>query len=391
MTAQQIDPGHHRDLSRRSLLATGTAVTVGGVAAGVLGASPAAAASTDGLVVVAADDAPANVKSVADFVCDNASDDVQINAALASVGAETIGHGTNGGVVLLVGRRFTITAPILMRTQTTLRGAYGKNGTKIFAAAPIPTGETAAMIQLATTNTQYVEVSDLALHGMGLAVCGIYLNTGAGQEWDSFHVLKNLYIYRTGESGIRLDSGTRNRANQICEVRIIDAGKAGVYVNSSDNFFDRVDVGSAGQDGFFVPATNNRFVNCKAWYCDRHGFNLAAPGRDNQLSGCEAQDNQEHGFAIVSSRNTLSACCADSNGYGSTAGGGDGFNVQGNGTNLQGTASDKNEGNRGRHQRYGVNIATKVKVLVNVTAWQNKTAALAGTATAGSIVNVVSY
>lgn len=382
----------HAELSRRFLLAAGGSLTAGGVvAATLLSASPASAASTNGLVVVAGHDAPANVKAAADFICDNVADDVQINAALASVGADTIGHGTNGGVVLLVGRVFTISGPILMRTQTTLRGAFGKSGTKINAAAPIPTGPTAAMIRLATPDTQYVEVSDLALNGKGLALCGVYFAVSAGQEWDAFNVLKNLYIYRTGEAGIWLATGTRNRANQVVEVRIIDAGKIGVHVACTDNFFDRVDVGSAGSDGFYVPGANNRFVNCKAWFSDGHGFHIPWAGRDNQFSACESQDNQEHGWLVMGARNILSACCADSNGYGSLAGGGDGFHLRGRGTNLHGSAFDKNEGGRGLNQRYGVNIAESVPVIVNVTTFQNKTAPKAGTAAAGSVVNVLNH
>ena len=68
----------------------------------------------------------------------------------------------------------------------------------------------------------------------------------------------------------------------------------------------------------------------------------------------------------------------------------DGFYVAGRGTNLHGSASDKNEGGRNVRQRYGVNLAgSPVGVVVNVSATNNHaTSAQGGSAGASSFVSV---
>ncbi len=350
-------------------------------------------------IVVAANDESAAVKSVADYTCDGVADEVQINLALADVGVETLNKGGNGGIVVLVGRRFNVAGPILVPSQTTLRGAYGKQGTWIYQSGGYAPGAAGGLIECATANTQYIEISDLGLHGNNASVCGVYLYTATGQEFDAFHVVKNLYIWNVGQHGLRVQNGSggRQRGNHFSEIRVINPGVHGVYSQCPDSFYERIDVGSAGSHGFNCEHSNNRYVNCKSWYSDGSGFYITT-GRDNQFSACESQDNAQHGFYIGSPRNTLTSCCADSNSYDGSPSGSmtgnnlyDGFYVAGRGTNLQGSASDKNESNRGVRQRYGVNLVGSPAVIVNVTATSNHaTAEQGGSGGAGSVVNVVS-
>lgn len=351
-------------------------------------------------LIVAANDETTEVKAAADYVCDGTSDQTEINAALAAVGSETLSKGGNGGVVYLVGRRFNVDGPVLVPSQTTLAGAYGKQGTWIYQSGAYAPGAAGGLIECATVDTQYIEVRDLGLHGNNASVCGVYLYTATGQEFDSFHVVKDLYIWNVGQHGLRVQNGSggRLRGNHFSEIRIINPGVHGVYSQCPDSFYERIDVGSAGSHGFNCEHSNNRYVNCKAWYSDGSGFYITT-GRDNQFSACEAQDNQFHGFHIGSPRNTLTSCCADSNSYDGSPSGSmtgdnlyDGFYIAGRGTNLHGSASDKNESSRGVRQRYGVNLSgSPVGVIVNVTATSNHaTAVQGGAGGAGSVVNVAS-
>lgn len=335
----------------------------------------------------------AEVKAAADYVCDGTDDHVQINAALAAVGAETIGRGSNGGKVILVGRSFSIGGAIKGQTQTRLTSAYGQFGTRILAQASLAPGAAGGMIELATENTQYFQVDNLWLDGAGRSVAGLYWAVGTGQEYDSYCVAKDLYIWNVGQAGLRIRnlSGGRTRGNHFSGIRIINAGTYGVWSESPDSFYERIDSGSAGSHGFYAAHANNRYVNCKAWFSDGHGFYVVT-GRDNQFSACESQDNEQHGWYIGSARNVLSACIADSNSHGGGAGNYDGFFVAGAGTVLQGQANDKNEGSRGLQQGYGVRLSGSPKgVNIQVATGAHVHGALTGAAGSGSTVNVGSH
>lgn len=354
------------------------------------------------VVTVASSNESASVKATADYVCDGTADEVQINAALASVGSESVtgaAKGANGGMVILVGRKFTISGPVLLQSQTELVGAYGKSGTWIYCAGSYAPGSAGGIIELATLNTQYTVVRDVGLHGNSVNVCGIRHEMGVGQEYDGYHVAKDIYIWNVGSHGVYAlnQLGGRLRGNMYSDMRIINAGGYGVYSKCPDSFYQLIDVGSAGSNiggaaghGFYCGHSNNRYVNCKAWFSDGTGFHIAG-GRDNMLSGCESQDNELHGYYVSSARSSLSSCVADSNSHtgSGVSGNGDGFHVIGEGTNIHGTATDKNESNRGRQQRYGVNIIGTPRVIINVSTFGNATASRNGAGHATSVLNIV--
>ncbi|KJL47119.1 hypothetical protein RS84_01904 [Microbacterium hydrocarbonoxydans] len=366
-------------------------------------------------VVVASNDAPASIKSTADFVCDGTADEVEINAAIATASNDSVSLGGQGGSVLLWGKEFTVGAAIKMRSQVTLSG-MGQWATTVRASSSFSGGENSGVFELYSTNTQYTTVSSLTIHGnaaAGARTCGVFYQQGAGQEWDAAHRLLDLYIYATGWHGMFLTStgaGARNRAYYVQNVRIIDAGTTvtstanGMKVLSVDSFFIGIDVGSSASHGVLISGANNRFVSCKSWYSgsmattDHQGSGFYVTGAQrNQFSACEAQDNYGDGFYLGGGNNTLSACFADSNGYNRGGGGGAGVGWTGSGfyiagyVTLQGIALDKNEGGRGLYQQYGVEVAyAGIKGIVDVVTDVNGVAALGGSTMAtGSVVNVI--
>lgn len=349
------------------------------------------------------------VRAAADYVCDGTDDHVQINAALSDVGVEKLTAGGNGGSVCLIGRRFNIGNPITPWSQTHLFGSYSWGGTQIFAqsktngwggTASAPIG----MVQLATANTQYVRVSGLTLQGQSQAVDGIYLFVGTGQEWDAQLNANDVRIYNVGRNGFEtaIGSGGRNRAGVWRNIKVINPGVSGFVLGCPDYTLSDSEVGSASSHGIVVAHSNGKIMNTKSWYSQGNGFHVAG-GRDNILVGCDAQDNKGDGF-YLSSAKTLVVGQADSNGLSRAPGvvTGVGFRVIGSGTNLQGTASEKNEGGRNGKtaendpggygwQEYGVQIVGTPKVIINVTGTGNRSGMLAGTASSDSKVNVVGY
>lgn len=344
---------------------------------------------------VAGNDEPAHVKAACDYVCDGTADQVQINAAIDAVATLAVtsnAKGSNGGTVILVGRQFYLSGAILQQSQTTLRGAYGKDGTWLRPQGYAP-GASGGLLQLAHLDSQYTTVRDLGLRIDGADVCGIRHHMGTGQEYDGYHTATEIHMWHPGNIGLNVvnNSGGRMRGNHYSFMRILDPDSYGVSINAPDSFYSNIDVGSAGNHAFYINHANNRLVNCKGWFADQDGFHLTSTGRDNQLTACESQDNQRHGYYVGAARTLISSSTADSNSHpsGGVAGSGDGFNVVANGFNIHGAASDKNESSRGRQQRYGVNIVGSIRGIVNVTTFGNATAPSNGTGHASTIVNVV--
>lgn len=349
---------------------------------------------------VASSDETQAVKDLADYVCDGVADEVQINAALADVSSNTLGYGTQGGKVVLIGRKFTVAGPILMRTQTELVGAYGKYATRVYGHSSYTAGAGHGLIELFADSTQYCTVRDIGLNGSTSNVSGIYYFINTIAEWDSSLVVKDLHIMKTGQHGVHFvnSSGGKLRGNLTDGLTIIDAGKSGVYADCPDSDWSNIQIGSSIEAGFVLNKPNNRLTQIKSWYSATGPGFLIQNGRgDNALSACEAQDNFGHGFQVTSSRNNISGCNADSNGYSRTVGTstGSGFFCSANGNVFTGTANEKNEDSRqtsaGGQQRYILEVTGAPKIVAKLSGTGNVGNVLNGTAGTGSDITVVGF
>jgi hypothetical protein len=347
---------------------------------------------------------PQAVKDQCDYVCQGGATDVdRINAAMADVGQETIGKGTNGGTVLLRGRSFDQAGPLLLQTQVALLAAEPSQGTGLHAVTSANwTGEECGMLQLATLNTQYATVKGLTFYGHGKNTSGLFIDVGTAQEWDAQINVVDVKIEGVGQDGVYMknESGGRLRGSDLTRITVIDAGLYGFRINCPDITVLQCESGSSGSHGFYLPHSNGKYALCKSWYSQGNGFEVTG-GRDNSFASCEAQDNKGHGWNLQSARSGLGACSADSNGKSGNPGTvtGSGFRVAGNGTSMGGcTASEKNEGGRTTAtgssygwQEYGVLIAgSPAGCVLGVTGSGNRSGMLSGTAT-GSVVNVAGY
>jgi hypothetical protein len=260
------------------------------------------------------------------WFCDNVSDEVQINAALAST----------RGKVQLIGANFRISSAITLPTGMWLCGEG--LGTMITAALGFGTG----MITLLDQGTHATTLSDLTIDGNGQGVtAGVHYSLTGGQIFtsapatnpDPAHIITRLNIINIGNGtvaghGMRM-SGGNLRAGKYSDIRILNASACGVWVdNSVDSHYTNIEIGSSGDPsltystlstapvghGFFVSGNNNMFTACKGWYSRGAGFYNR--GVRNGFTNCQAQDNHSHGFDIVFGKSTFIGCHADSNGQG---------------------------------------------------------------------------
>jgi hypothetical protein len=282
-------------------------------------------------IVVASADAPASVRSSADFVCDGTADQVQINQALAlaapltSRGALASPAGAaQRGRVLLTGGRFNCSGAILMHTATHLMG-MGMGGTEVRAVSITGGG----LIMLAHKGVHLAEVSHMMLEGnysSGGTCSGIYFDMTDSQNSDvsgypstspdSYHLIHDLFVNgfdnnTLNRHGIWLGSAStaNNRGNIVdrCQVRNI-SGNGIHFQAASDSFIANCHVGTIGGSGYRIATGNMKVANCKSFYCDQYGF-YATSGRGT-LSGFESQDDNT-GIFLDAEPWTCAALTAD--------------------------------------------------------------------------------
>lgn len=311
---------------------------------------------------VAAADASPGERRAADLRCDGSSDDVQIQAALTRL------RDGGGGSLALTSGTFLVDAPIRLVGRTTLLG-QGR-GTVVKAA---PTFQGTALLIGSYTGAgaplDLLAVTDLVLDGskfQGVSCGGIRIDIASKTGFlhgspDANTAIRHVLVNRCSGHGVHL-LGTFNRAARITGVRAWDNGGDGFRIETPDGNLTDCDAGSSDGAGFRILSANNLLSGCKGWFSDDSGFVIDAVRC--AFTNCSAQDNALHGFDLQSGIHTLTGCHADSNsflGFGTPdahAGLYDGFHIDGSSVIMSAClAYDKNEGGRGRNQRYGTFVA----------------------------------
>lgn len=346
------------------------------------------------LVSVYATDYPAVLKPPADdlyvYQCDGTDDQVQIQAAIDRA---TLTRGD----VRLHGPTFTNKAPVLHKTGVKLAGDSQKT-TKFRAATSGWSGT--AQLKLADVNVHATEVSDLWFDGQGVAVTGIEYDNTAGvftgapsTSPDPLHYIHDLHMFFQGTNHINIVDNCRG--STIRNIRCLGAGADGVIINGPDMIVSDVHVGSAVGYGFKVLGTQGHYTDCKAWFSDLSGWRCQAVRCI--YTGCEAQDNAQHGFDVNFGKTQFHGCMADSNSYDGSPSGAitgrsfDGFNLSAGTNILQACmAFDKNEGSRGVRQLTGFRYTAgfTFSILDGIT-YQNFTSSTGGTLPGSSIARVL--
>lgn len=353
---------------------------------------------TASAILVAAANAPARQQAQANYVCDGNSDQVEINQALADLGAV-------GGQVLLSQGTFNCTGAVQMRRRTFLLGQGRATSLKAIGTwTAFDNLAQGALIEPLDDGIDKTTVASLTLDGnrwSGADIHGIYYNITRKDEFDegsdAAHRFTDIYIMETRQHGVYL-KGAKMRANALTRVRVYNVGTEGAtpvahgfYIDCPDSFYTQCESGSSSGCGFWIAGANNRFTNCKSWYSDLSGFRIA--GVRCQYAACEAQDNAEHGFYVGSGPNSFVACHADSNSWdtASPAAAFDGFHIPW-GTRIQligCSAYDKDEGSRGHWQRYGFYVGASANHIQIIGTVKDNAMAATGGGGLGNATNLI--
>lgn len=189
------------------------------------------------------------------------------------------------------------------------------------------------MMVLKTNTAQMVVLKDFIINGnrtnqTSSAARGIeFINTTSSSsmkanslvgEHDCRHFIDNIQILETKGDGLYIEG---RGETQIRSVQTLRCDGVGIYANSADTWYNDCSAGDSGYEGIYVGtvATNNRFVNCKAWFSGRLDYNRGTGFEVKAdrvcLVACEAQDNSKHGFSF-SGRDIVGAgLMAEANGW----------------------------------------------------------------------------
>lgn len=312
-------------------------------------------------IIVAASNATAAVKAVADYVCDGVNDHVEIQAAIdisnrgGVLGAVDNGVAAVGGVVWLIGK-FLDVDQIVMKSRVHLRG--------VGVAATEIRQKTGANKHLLTNyvssngttdpNAQFFEVSDLTLNGNRAAIFGSPGGNVAGNcvyfeqnpqwsaaatdiDYDPCYRISNLFLLNGAARGYQ---GVGRQHLLADRIDVLYCGTIGITAGA-DTLWTGCSSGHSQQQGYLIDS-NAVLVNCVAWYAGNGngaayaGFEITAT-QGAYLSGCRAQDCGSQGFY-------LNGCT---------------------GTQIVGGQSDSNSaaGTAGQYANIGFNGATNCSVI----------------------------
>ena len=289
--------------------------------------------------LVAASNAPDQVKAKADYVCDGLADQIEIQSAVDAAFAQ------GGGIVQLTSGFFSTSFPITLHPAVTLRGAHGDqifnpdqltSGSRI---APDPSFTGGAVIVLlgqtaggygnksadqrifhltilgdsAPAGVHGIQGSDY-IHGVYLEDVAIVRPTGKG-------------IYTFTENGAQPFSWTMRR------VLVDNSVGVGIHLINHTDFtgIDVISIG-AGADNFVLSnMPNSRMIGCRAEWAEGHGYKIegdwgTGSGSGGMLfSGCSTDRNHSNGFDITSTGNgpiIIDGCYTRRDGRNNNSGGG---------------------------------------------------------------------
>lgn len=313
--------------NRATATADGALMTMQPIGTDVLAGSASVRTATR---IVAATDASAEMKAVADYLCDGVADDVQINAALASLPA-------SGGVVLLSEGTFTIAAPVATTAANQAVRGMGMGATTLFA---VNAGGTPLNDGLIKLNYGYSEVSDLTVDGnkannaAQTLMHGVRLVAGGGHlvqrvrgvnsaGWGMVvlvevqgSVIRDCLIENAATIGAILRAPAANPlVVSGCTFKGSGAN-GGVWCDDGPILLSDCMALSNSGGGFvaLAAAVNSSFVNCVAQSNTNYGFGIT--GTNSQVINCQAISNTNQGFVVNGTAIQVVGCMA----YGSSVG-----------------------------------------------------------------------
>jgi hypothetical protein len=241
-------------------------------------------------LVVAASNATAKSKAVADYVCDGTADHVQIQAAIDSLN----GHAAGGKVQLSEGL-FSTSSPIVMKPEIALEGMACSEKCCIMSSANI-----SSIISFASG----VQNKHCRLAHMGL--CG---NSAGGYSvtWaiDAYNLdlstIEDIEIQGVHGGGVYL--------------RGHESGKV-AWLNTLQNVkvdFNGTNAGGTSSYTYKIESTDNAITNCYGTGNNPLSFGFFIPGHGNGISLCHSDSSSASGYYVTGNSNSFTTCVSESN------------------------------------------------------------------------------
>jgi hypothetical protein len=337
--AHTIDPGTivNADINAAAAIAQSklAAINVGGLSGELADDQPPYLSTTHigatAYVGLSADYATLAAEFANVWYCDGTADDVQINAAITYVG------GLGGGDVLLEKGSYAISAKLVHKQDTHLRGA------SLFETILVlDNGVDDHVIDC--SDVWGWQISNLTIDGNKAnqaSGCGVYIyctaGMGAPTYFDYMSRMEDVFIWECKDDGVFGDGDVDFMGSQFHRVTVYECDESGFEWAASDVVFSDCIAGNNLAEGFFIKSTSGQYVNCKSFGSGTGGgagtadvANFRIYGNENVLVGCHAEDGQGDGFWIdgdtLGDRNLLVGCHARRNGQNNTSAG---FRVSG--------------------------------------------------------------
>lgn len=296
------------------------------------------------VITVAASDASANAKAIADYVCDGTADEVQIQAAIDAL--STTGE-VRGGTVFLSEGTFTCSSTININKYGTRLIGMGEEATYILLSSGGPTvqigdGATAnngknqvlanlkvvgnsGNTAIAINKVQRLAIEHVVCRGTGTGI------TVTDFQWVS---LRNIAMRNIKDIGLSILSSIGSEGH--ISITDLDIAMHGTLQNNSANGI-KIDISDSGQPIYEIAFRRVHIINTDADATGFIGLDLSSASqvvRGMQLDSCTFETlagatADSIGVRSVGPNTMLFNCCAWFGGSAMNTGF---FNSQNNGT-----------------------------------------------------------
>jgi len=254
------------------------------------------------------------------------------NTASGTVINYALNNLTSGGRVFLRAATYTTSPTILLQYSNQELVGEGKASIIKLAA-----GANVDVVTISGSGVKDCRVADLMIDGTYASNSvgdGVHIDT-AYVSWDACHILENLHIKNTAESGIYITGDTR--VVYILNINVQYVGGRGMYLAGTDHYVFNCEVGFADRSGYYIKCTSTKFALMKAFACgqdnvaqDNAGFCLVGPDAACYCTfvDCTSEDGRYNGWLFYNSArdDVFSSCWARNNGRAS-ANAWDGWNA----------------------------------------------------------------
>ncbi len=245
--------------------------------------------------VVAASNAPAYVKAQADYVCDGTADDVQIQAAIDAA-------SVSGGKVHLSSGLFTISAPLVPKTQMFLEGEG--TGATLGTRIKIADNSNINALGYAVAATLYLlKVSDLEFDGNN-ATQTVPTNL-VDLDYIATALFYNVAFVDTSQDA--LVYGDNSNKLYLDHCIFYDSVRYQVYLHGGDqSFFSNNVFMNTGLVGLVIDGTENVFVTDNMFFLSTDAHLQVSGGSFHiTIANNYFDDSKDHGINILSGGNIV--------------------------------------------------------------------------------------